>query len=79
MRTLIDDVFDELIDDLNKWHKKYTNDSDIRVGLHGLRDLLEDYEVSTEEEIRELEQDKSWEQADREYDEWRIREYEKNN
>ena len=55
MRTLLDDVFDELIDDLNKWHKKYTNNSDVKLGLEDLKDIMNDYSNSSDSEIRQME------------------------
>lgn len=55
MRTLLDDVFDELIDDLNKWHKRNHNNKSIKEGLDNLKDILEDYLNSSDSEIREIE------------------------
>lgn len=54
MRTLLDDVFDELIDDLNKWHKRNHNNESIKEGLDNLKDILEDYLNSSDSEIREI-------------------------
>ena len=77
MRTLIDDVFDELIDDLNRWHKKYGHDEDfIEEGLISLKDITDDYSDYSDYQISELNQDKSWARVDEAIEEERIRQYE---
>ena len=77
MRTLIDDVFDELIDDLNRWHKKYGYDEDfVEEGLISLKDITDDYSNYSDYQISELNQDKSWAGVDEAIEEGRIRKYE---
>lgn len=77
MRTLIDDVFDDLIMDLKKWHTDYSVDEDyVEDGLEELENLLEHYSETARDSLRELQQDDSWYEVDRAYEEERLSEIE---
>lgn len=72
MRTLIDDVFDDLIIDLKKWHTDYHSEEDVEDGLEELEGLLDHYSETAKDELKELQQDKSWYEVDNAYEEGRI-------
>ena len=76
MRTLIDDVFDDLIIDLKKWHTDYHSEEDVEEGLEELEGLLDNYSDMASSELRNLQQDKSWYEVDRAYEEGRLGEIE---
>lgn len=55
---LIDEIFKDLIDDINKWHRKSNGDSEME-NLKELKGILNEYVDSLDTDIRLQEQDKS--------------------
>lgn len=78
--TLLDDIFNDLIDDLNKWKKNNKNEDSVLNRLEILKYVLEEQIDTLKNEIsekkQEQEQDLSWARADEILEEMRIREYE---
>lgn len=70
MKTMLDYVFEELIEDLEKWHKEYGYDEDsLEEGFTTLTEIMEDYKMSSENSISELQNKKT--QQDVDYEEYR--------
>ena len=65
MKTMLDYVFEELIEDLEKWHEEYHNEEDSEEGLVNLIDILEDYKCSSGNELKYLEKE-----PEQDYDEF---------
>lgn len=75
MRTLLDDVFDDLMSDINHSNKTYSSKSNIQ-RLEDLRDTLEDNIMRINDEIKYLEQDDSFARVDELIDLGRSNRYE---
>ncbi len=69
--NLLDEVFEDLIKDIQLCHKRNNNDSTVE-GLRDLKSLLEGYVDSIDSDIRLESQDRSYEELDRLSDERRI-------
>ena len=75
MRTLLDDVFDDLIKDLEKNGNKSSKETKIE-RLESLKEDLEDKIAQVDDEIKYLKQDDSWAGVDEAIEEERIKKYE---
>lgn len=71
MRTLLDDVFDDLIKDLEKYGSKEQKETKIEK-LESLREDLEDKIAQVDDELKYLKQDDSWVGVDERIEEMRI-------
>lgn len=63
MKTMLDYVFEDLIDDLEKWHNNCEEDNE-EESLKDLIDIMEDYKMSSEISLKELNNPKTQEDYD---------------
>ena len=71
MRTLLDDVFDDLIKDLEKYGNKSNKEMKIKK-LEDIREDLEDKIAQVDDELKYLKQDNTWAGVDEEIERVRI-------
>lgn len=73
--NLLDDIFEDLIDDINIWKKRnYLGTTKER--LENLKDILDGQTEMLDDAIKEIEQDKSWAGVDEAIEKEKIENYE---
>lgn len=70
--SLLDEVFNDLIKDLNYWNKCNQKGDSVLSRLENLKDTLEEYIDTIETDIRQQEQDNSFAGVDERIEEMRI-------
>ena len=70
--SLLDEVFNDLIKDLNYWNKCNQKGDSVLSRLENLKDTLEKHIDTIETDIRLQEQDSSWNGIDERIEEMRI-------
>lgn len=74
--SLLDEVFNDLIKDLNYWNKCNQKGDSVLSRLENLKDTLEEHIDTIETDIRLQEQDSSFVGIDERIEEMRIGQYE---
>ena len=70
--SLLDEVFNDLIKDINDWHKVNCDDGLVKEKLSDLKDTLQEHIDTIDTELRYEEQDSSFAGIDERIEEMRI-------